>query len=100
MDSERRECPGTGALIALSLTPLLAGLALLTMALGTQDIAIMFRSVFATIVIAGAVVMASPFVALRLCRANHYKPTKNGLAAWCITWSAGTFVLLALLTVW
>ena len=100
MTSERRACPGTGALIALSLTPLLAGLALIMMAVGTQNVAVGFRSALVTFLVAAAVVMASPFVALLLCRANRYKPTRSGFAAWCITWSAGAFVLLALLTVW
>jgi hypothetical protein len=100
MTSEQRDCPGPGALVALSLTPLLAGLALMAIAASMQRAGIGLPSVLVSFLAASAVVISSPFVALMVCRSRRQRPTRGGMAAWCITLFAGAFVLLAVLTVW
>ena len=98
--TDRRDCSGSGALVALSLTPLLAGVALIAIAFSTQRAGIGLPSALFSFLIAAAVVMASPFVALMVCRTRHQRPSRGGVAAWFIIWGAGAFVLLAVLTVW
>jgi len=98
--TNQRDCSGSGTLVALSLTPLLAGIAMIAIAASFERAGFRLPSALFFVLIASAVVMASPFVALMVCRSRRQRPSRGGVAAWCIIWCAGAFVLLAVLTVW